>query len=481
MRCKKLPGRYRDLIVACDLEERGRRSVATALGIPEGTLSSRLTAARKMLAERLARRGVAAAGVAMVAVRGPRLAACEVPREVLASAAQLGRCVPGTVPVGVASLASKASRTVTHRALSPVAFLVLAACGAIGATLIAEASVPSTPTAALSNDEGRRADPPQVGPKPELKGPNKLLITRGYKGTDVNWHLVLLDPDGKSEEPLPTRAGKYQPSQAWFSPDGSMLAVLGTDIDTQTLKTSHPLYVRKTADKNEVINLGIDCQLVVWSADGTQLVCIDWPDIRERGTETTMAYTHYLVDVKTKERTLLKLPKNHMVTDWSRDGKYFLTTSTEAAKDGEAVRLHLMNRDGTEHRVLTDRTQLSDLGRFSPDGKQVLYCTVPYPMKDRKIDFNKATFAVLDLDSGKTTNLKHFPLNADVFNLCWSPDGKRMAYTFSNRLEGTQEEINQKTRTTAVVVCDLDGKNQKTVTTSKAKGPVLTIAGLDWR
>ena len=98
---QKLPRKYRDLIVACDLEERDRRSVAAALGIPEGTLSSRLTAARKMLAERLARRGVGPASAALVALGGPSLVACEVPRRVLASAAQLGCGAPGTVPVGV--------------------------------------------------------------------------------------------------------------------------------------------------------------------------------------------------------------------------------------------------------------------------------------------------------------------------------------------------------------------------------------------
>lgn len=50
-----LPGRYREPVVMCLIQERPRAEVAAELGIPEGTLASRLDTARKRLAERLAR------------------------------------------------------------------------------------------------------------------------------------------------------------------------------------------------------------------------------------------------------------------------------------------------------------------------------------------------------------------------------------------------------------------------------------------
>jgi RNA polymerase sigma factor (sigma-70 family) len=53
----RLPEKYRLAVILCDLEGRPRREVARQMQVPEGTLSSRLTTARRLLAGRLARRG----------------------------------------------------------------------------------------------------------------------------------------------------------------------------------------------------------------------------------------------------------------------------------------------------------------------------------------------------------------------------------------------------------------------------------------
>lgn len=55
----RLPVWYRDAVILCDLRGASRADAAKALGIPEGTLSSRLATGRKQLADRLARRGIA--------------------------------------------------------------------------------------------------------------------------------------------------------------------------------------------------------------------------------------------------------------------------------------------------------------------------------------------------------------------------------------------------------------------------------------
>jgi len=62
-----LPAWYRDAVVLCDLRGLSRADAAAALGVPPGTLASRLDTARKKLAVRLARRGVTLSAAAVLA------------------------------------------------------------------------------------------------------------------------------------------------------------------------------------------------------------------------------------------------------------------------------------------------------------------------------------------------------------------------------------------------------------------------------
>ncbi|HZV07618.1 MAG TPA: sigma-70 family RNA polymerase sigma factor [Gemmataceae bacterium] len=70
----RLPDKYRVPVVLCELEGRSRKEVARLLGMPEGTLSWRLAHAKKMLAKRLSRHGMAISGVALAAVMAPSAA-----------------------------------------------------------------------------------------------------------------------------------------------------------------------------------------------------------------------------------------------------------------------------------------------------------------------------------------------------------------------------------------------------------------------
>ncbi len=53
-----LPRQFQQPILLCDLQGKSRRDAALAIGVPEGTLSSRLSRGRELLRVRLARRGV---------------------------------------------------------------------------------------------------------------------------------------------------------------------------------------------------------------------------------------------------------------------------------------------------------------------------------------------------------------------------------------------------------------------------------------
>jgi RNA polymerase sigma factor (sigma-70 family) len=67
-----LPEKYREPVVLCELEGHTRRAVAGRLKVAEGTLSSRLATAHRMLEKRLKARGFAVAGVAaLLAAQSP--------------------------------------------------------------------------------------------------------------------------------------------------------------------------------------------------------------------------------------------------------------------------------------------------------------------------------------------------------------------------------------------------------------------------
>jgi hypothetical protein len=98
----RLPERLRLPVVLCDLEGRPQRQVAGHLGLALQTLSSRLASARRLLAARLTRRGIALSGGALAAVLGGNASAAVVPPALadgLARAAEAAAVGSGVGPL----------------------------------------------------------------------------------------------------------------------------------------------------------------------------------------------------------------------------------------------------------------------------------------------------------------------------------------------------------------------------------------------
>jgi RNA polymerase sigma factor (sigma-70 family) len=129
----RLPDKYRLPVVLCELEGRSRKEAARQLGLPEGTLSSRLAAARKTLARRMAANGPAVAGVSLTALFASEAGAAVVPGPLVASTV---RAAGGVVSADVVALAEGALKAMllTKIKAAGLVLLLAASVGAVGLT-----------------------------------------------------------------------------------------------------------------------------------------------------------------------------------------------------------------------------------------------------------------------------------------------------------------------------------------------------------
>jgi RNA polymerase sigma factor (sigma-70 family) len=96
----RLPAQYRAAVILCELEGRSRKEVAQLLGVPEGTLSWRLATARKMLAGRLARRGLVLSAAGLWAALAQETASAAVPAALVDSTVRSALLVAAGMEVG---------------------------------------------------------------------------------------------------------------------------------------------------------------------------------------------------------------------------------------------------------------------------------------------------------------------------------------------------------------------------------------------
>ncbi len=123
-----LPDTQRQAVILCDLEGVTRREAASRLGIGDGTLSHRLSAAREALARRLSSRGVALSATALASLLATHAQAAPLPAA-LASAA-----TSGLVSELALSIYSTLVKTMTTKYALLAAALIGVASLAVGLT-----------------------------------------------------------------------------------------------------------------------------------------------------------------------------------------------------------------------------------------------------------------------------------------------------------------------------------------------------------
>jgi RNA polymerase sigma factor (sigma-70 family) len=246
----RLPERYRAPFVLCCLEGRTREEAVRELGCKEGTVSSRVARARRLLQERLAARGVTLSAALCAGVLWKQSAAAAVSAGLVGSTLQAMAGAQGEVSAAAARLAEGVMKGMGLGKWHVGGILVLGlSLLATGAGLWGRHS--AAPPAQVRPNDG----PVAAVPRKDLHGdplPSGALARLGtVRQRAANSHLavtadgkevVTVGPDmtvrrfdartGQMHTVRRLAGANLDRNETWLSPRGTYLLMLGTNSQT---------------------------------------------------------------------------------------------------------------------------------------------------------------------------------------------------------------------------------------------------------
>ncbi len=156
-------------------------------------------------------------------------------------------------------------------------------------------------------------------------------------------------------------------------------------------------------------------EAAIWSGDDSELI-VPLP-ISPLGKAPRL-YEYWRMNVDGSQGKKLAIPERHYVMDWSRDGQWIATTSSDHS-NARGLHVYLMHPDGSGQRRISTE-DLSAFPKFSPDSRRVVFAErgvlVSFALdgNDRRVLFRP---------QGKIS-LQHSD---------WSPDGTHIACVVCDR------------------------------------------------
>jgi Tol biopolymer transport system component len=301
----------------------------------------------------------------------------------------------------------------------------------------------------------------------------------------------VLTPDGKPASEFTAPEGTRGWGHARLSPDGTRVAFVVTQGEPKPTGVGeaappwpYKVVVRTPGkpDAGKGWSMPADWLTLCWTADGKRVIVGKHSITRGAGSVENV-----LLDPQTGKTEPLDLPGGAWVLDAAPDGRTFLVAVAGAKK----LKLGLAEAGDLAVRELAEVGHSSPgnvTGRLSPDGTRVLL-SAPDPARKNAFKWGVSHRPyVLDVNTKKVEPLADFPENGWLWGVAWSPDGKRVAYTWQQLHEGVLKRDTISVADTTVeteaflVVADADGKNAKTVASGKGRYAMNVIFGtIDWR
>src|SRR5262245_55924876 len=423
----RLPELLRAAFVMCVLEGKRHEEAAAQLGVAVGTLSARVSRARKKLLDRLSTRGLTPA---IAVVLGTASATVAVPTPLLMWVRHHLADGFVSVPKSIRNLAAAAAGG------SSMTLKWIGATGVLGLLFAAFAAwsfLPAPNTAAA--------------PAPKLAA-DRGVIWVYHPNTDKLATLTAYTPEGRKKEEITIRDGDCY---IGLTPDGQKLAFMGKNGKRAGSPQEKGLtvHLREIGDAAEGTDTGIpageDYFYPLWSSDMKKAVVAR---VTARNGVIPSAYQYAIVDIATKKQTILGVPADLLVTRWSPDGGWLLGYQWSNFQHWQRYTL----ADGKLHSIVKNRVhQYMDV---SPDSKTLIGYghtregVVGGPLPPLGMNqFDVVTGAV-------TTGDKWTQTPDDIMVISrWSPDGKRVAHAVRTNTAKGEE-------TGRILVCDPDGGNE---------------------